>query len=242
MMRLPTIQGIIRRRLLINFRVEPDVIQHQLPSIFRPKLQAGKAVAGICLIRLEQMRPKGMPEFTGLYSENAAHRIAVLWDDNNGATQEGVFVPRRDTNSKINHLLGGRLFPGEQNQAVFTVKESDDEIKLEMQSEDNKVNVNVNGKISDRLPDSSIFSSLSESSSFFERGSLGYSVTSDSERFDGIVLHTKQWQVEALDVSSVYSSYFNDETKFPKGSVHFDHGLIMRNIAHEWHSAEDLHI
>lgn len=241
MMRLPTIQGIIRRRLLINFRVEPDIIQRQLPAIFRPKLQAEKAIAGICLIRLEQIRPKGMPSFLGLYSENAAHRIAVLWDDKDGTTHEGVFVPRRDTDSKLNHLLGGRLFPGEQNQAVFSVRESDDEIELEMESQDKSVKVKVKGKTTDQTPKSSVFSSLPEVSSFFEHGSLGYSVTNNPERFDGIVLHTEQWRVEALDVSSVSSSYFDDETKFPKGSVAFDNGLIMRNIEHEWHSAEDLH-
>ena len=38
-------------------------------------------------------------------------------------------------------------------------------------------------------------------------------------------------------IEKVYSSYFADEKRFPKGSVEFDHTLIMRNIAHEWHVA-----
>ena len=58
-MKLPIIEGVINRRILVNFRVEPEVIQKQLPSRFRPKLHAGRAIAGICLIRLEQIRPKG---------------------------------------------------------------------------------------------------------------------------------------------------------------------------------------
>ena len=56
-MRLPTIEGIIRRRILVNFRVDPQVIQSVLPSRFRPKLHQGQAIAGICLIRLEHIRP-----------------------------------------------------------------------------------------------------------------------------------------------------------------------------------------
>src|SRR5215470_15052763 len=115
-MRLPTIEGVIRRRILVNYRVDPRVIRNDLPTRFRPKLHDGQAVAGICLIRLEHIRPKSLPELIGASSENAAHRIAVLWDEN-GATREGVFIPRRDTNSEINHLLGGRLFPGEQHKA-----------------------------------------------------------------------------------------------------------------------------
>src|SRR4029453_9616399 len=102
-MRLPKIHGVIRRRLLVNFRVDPDVIARQLPAPFRPKRYRGAAVAGICLIRLEEIRPKGFPRLAGLASENAAHRIAVEWDEADGK-REGVYIPRRDTGSLVNHL------------------------------------------------------------------------------------------------------------------------------------------
>src|SRR5436190_22761012 len=133
-MRLPTIQGVIRRRILVNFRVDPEVMQRQLPDRFRPKLQEGHAVAGICLIRLEHLRPKLVPEFVGLSSENAAHRIAVLWDDEQGVTHEGVFIPRRDTNSPVNYLLGGRVFSGEHHRAEFDIHETPTDLSVSMRS------------------------------------------------------------------------------------------------------------
>ena len=46
----------------------------------RPQLVEGRAVAGICLIRLGSLRPKGLPASLGVTTENAAHRIAVEWD------------------------------------------------------------------------------------------------------------------------------------------------------------------
>ena len=120
-MRLPTVAGVIRRRLLLNFRVDPDVIAKQLPAPFVPKLHKGHAVAGICLIRLEHIRPLGIPRVLGFSSENAAHRIAVQWQAG-GVPQEGVFIPRRDSDSWINQLAGGRVFPGEHHAApVVTV-------------------------------------------------------------------------------------------------------------------------
>jgi hypothetical protein len=241
-MRLPTIEGTIRRRILVNFRVDPTVIQRLLPSRFRPKLYEGRAIAGICLIRLEHIRPKVLPAFIGINSENAAHRIAVLWDDDQSVTREGVFIPRRDTNSEINHLMGGRIFPGEHNKAAFTVEESETEIRFSMESRDGEIKVDLAGRISDTLPNSSVFQSLSAASSFFEPGSLGYSVTGDAHRLDGIELETKEWRVEPLTLHRVTSSYFADEEKFPQGSAEFDHALIMRNIAHEWHSASDLYV
>jgi hypothetical protein len=240
-MKLPVIQGIIRRRILANFRVEPQVMQRQLPSRFRPKLQGGFAVAGICLIRLEHIRPRFVPESVGLNSENAAHRVAVLWDED-GATREGVFISRRDTNSQLNHLLGGRIFPGEHHQASFNVSESDSAIKLSLESADATVVVKLERNMAQALPATSIFSSLAEASKFFEGGSLGYSVTHDPNRLDGLNLKTRQWQVEPLELKTIYSSYFSDGQKFPKSSIEFDHALIMKNVAHEWHSAEDLYV
>src|SRR5438552_7940192 len=177
-MRLPTIQGVIRRRILVNFRVDPEVMQRQLPDRFRPKLQEGHAVAGICLIRLEHLRPKMLPEIIGLSSENAAHRVAVLWDDEQGVIHEGVFIPRRDTNSPVNLLLGGRVFPGEHHSASFEVHESESAVSLSMKSDDGEVAVEVAGRLADMLPQSSVFPSVPAASSFFESGSLGYSLTS----------------------------------------------------------------
>jgi uncharacterized protein YqjF (DUF2071 family) len=241
-MKLPVIAGIIRRRILVNFRVDPEVMRAQVPGRLEPKLHGDSAIAGICLIRLEQLRPRRVPSLLGISSENAAHRVAVTWQDVDGVEREGVFIPRRDTGSRLNQLAGGRLFPGEQHLADFAVQSGGDGIDFEMKSKDGKVSVRVRGKVASMLPASSGFATLAAASAFFETGALGYSVTSDPRRLDGITLHTRQWKVEALEVADVYSSYFADEARFPKGSVEFDCALIMRDIAHEWHSAADLFV
>jgi hypothetical protein len=240
-MKLPTLQGNIHRRILTNFRVDPKIMQRHLPARFRLKLHKGYAMAGICLIRLEHIRPKLTPEFVGLNSENAAHRVAVYWDEQ-GQTREGVFIMRRDTGSTLNHLAGGRFFPGEQHHARFQVEESDKEIQLAMQADDGKIAIKLTGEIAREMPAGSIFSSVAEASMYFQGGALGYSVTTDPHRLDGMTLATKEWCVKPLDVHYLYSSYFSDETKFPAGSITFDHALIMRNVAHEWHAAADLYV
>lgn len=240
-MRLPKVHGIIRRRLLVNFRAEPGVVQRQLPSPFRPKLHEGHAVAGICLIRLEEIRPKRFPRILGLSSENAAHRIAVLWDDDDGS-HEGVYIPRRDTGSLMNHLVGGRLFPGEHQRATFRVEATDDRIALGMRSADGRVQVEVAGRVAAELPTTSIFRTVAEASAFFEPGSVGYSATASGRRLDGVVLKTHSWSVAPLAIERVSSTYFADESVFPAGTVTFDCALIMRNIAHEWQAAMPMYI
>ena len=236
MIKLPVIQGIIKRRILVNYCADKTIIQKILPNRFRPKLFQDKAIAGICLIRLEHIRPHFTPEFFGLSSENAAHRIAVLWEDASGETREGVYIPRRDTDSTLNHLAGGKIFPGEHNKANFEVIQTENEIDFAMKSDDGKVSVELKGEISDSFPENSVFPTLAEASKFFEKGSLGYSVKRNGEELDGIELEIKDWKVKSLAVNFVESSFYNDETIFPKGSIEFDHALLMQNIAHEWHS------
>lgn len=79
-MRIPVIRGVIDRRILVNYRVDPDVMARVLPPPFRPQVVGGFAIGGICLIRLKHVRPRFSPLPWGLCSENAAHRIAVQWD------------------------------------------------------------------------------------------------------------------------------------------------------------------
>lgn len=240
MPRLPRLVGTIRRRMLVNFRVDAEVMQRQIPAPFQPKLLDGSAVGGICLIRLEQIRPRNIPAFLGLSSENAAHRVAVTWTNQAGEKCEGVYIPRRDSSSIVNRLVGGRLFPGEHQPAEFRVSDDGTAINLAMRSQDGNVAVTVRARASENLPGTSRFASLAEASAFFEGGSLGYSETASGERLDGLALVTDHWWVEPLAVEQVESSYFADTARFPEGSVEFDCALLMRNIEHEWETAPSL--
>jgi hypothetical protein len=238
-MRIPTIKGVIDRRILVNYRVDTDALAAVLPAPFRPKLVNGHGIAGICLIRLKQIRPRFLPRFVGIASENAAHRIAVEWEQN-GKVREGVYIPRRDTSSRINALAGGRLFPGVHHHARFDVQEDADRYSVFMRSDDGEAHVSVVGRVASKLPSDSAFDSLDEASNFFEQGSLGYSATPNASRFDGWELRTVNWTVTPLDVEKVESSFFDDDKLFPNGSAQFDCALLMRGIEHEWHGRESI--
>ncbi|WP_346317978.1 DUF2071 domain-containing protein [Chitinophaga sp. YIM B06452] len=224
-MKIPVIKGVIDRRILINFTAEPTVVQAMLPSCFRPKIHNGKAIVGVCLIRLKQVRPKGFPAFTGVSSENGAHRFAVEWDED-GVVKEGVYIPRRDTSSRLNAFLGGRFFPGKHHRADFNVEESGGNFRVSFSSDDD-TRIAITAKIADHFPADSVFSSLEEASAFFEKGSVGYSPGRDAG-LDGLKLYAYRWEVQPLEVSEIHSSYFKDK------AVCFDNALLMTNIEHEW--------
>jgi Uncharacterized conserved protein (COG2071) len=234
-MKIPVIQGVIARRILVNYRVDPQVLARLLPAPFRPKVINGVGIAGICLIRLEDLRPRFVPAGLGLTSENAAHRIAVVWDEA-GQPREGVYIPRRDTNRPFNTWAGGRIFPGIHTHATFAVAEGQDRYRVALDSDDGRTHVLVDGRLAPGLPSDSVFPSITAASAFFRPGALGYSPTPDPRRLAGLELRTVNWQIEALAVDRVESSFFADRALFPAGSAVFDCALLMRHIIHEWHN------
>lgn len=235
-MRIPTIHGYIDRRILINFTTDPKVVEKIIPFPFRPKIYKEKAIVGICLIRLKNIKPKGFPDFMGVSSENGAHRIAVEWDEN-GETKTGVYIPRRDTSLQLNTLVGGRIFPGKHYHAKFNVYENDGNYHIDFKSSDD-TKILIKATETNLFNEESIFETLNYASDFFENGDLGYSPNKD--KFDGLRLKTFNWDVRPLEVQILKSSFFENEEIFPKGSVRFDNALLMTNIEHEWRSKSDM--
>lgn len=227
-------RGVIDRRMLINYRCEPSALARLVPSPFKPKIVNGFGMAGICLIRLRELRPRNLPAVLGLSSENAAHRIAVEWEES-GEKREGVFIPRRDTNSRLNALAGSRVFPGRHHLARFEVQESSNRFQLDMRSNDDDTRLRVVARVADEWPAGSMFSTQEEASAFFAAGSLGWSTTNRQGDFDGLELRCAQWRMEPLFVEHVESSFFANPGLFPPGTVEYDSALLMRGIQHEWH-------
>jgi hypothetical protein len=100
-------------------------------------------------------------------------------------------------------------------------------------SSDN-TSISIDANKTENFDPNSIFQNLTNASSFFEGGAVGYSP--NGSKYEGLQLKTFDWKVEPLKVNSVQSSFFENEAIFPKGSVQFDNALLMTQIKHEWHS------
>ncbi len=244
-LRIPALTGTIKRRLLVNFRADPEVVQRLLPEPFTPKLQGEHALVGMCLIRFEHERPSGIPEIFGASSENAAHRFAVQWTDEAGVARTGVYISRRHTNSSINKLAGDRLLGIEHGMARFTVSDIDGNIDFDLRSRNNDFMIRVKGHETEVFPADSCFDSLQAAADFFEAGSLGYSPKPARSNgvirpLSGLELTMPIWKVGAFEATEARSSYFEDAAQFPAGSIAYDHTLIMRDLRHEWRSTDEL--
>ena len=172
--------------------------------------------------------------------EAASHPHPMMRVTRRDQVREGVYVRRRDTSSWLNTLAGGRVFPGLQSHAQFTVRESGGHFEVALKSDDGVTSLAVIGDVAADLPVGSVFGSLGEASACLRAGAIGYSAMPDPRRFQGMELRCDRWAVEPLTVSEVRSSCFDDVAVFPAGSITFDCALLMRGIDHEWHGRADI--
>jgi Uncharacterized conserved protein (COG2071) len=221
----------IERRLLVNYRIDPDLVYPHLPAGFTPQLVSGWAVAGVCFTRLAHTRPSGLPPHIGIRSENVAHRFAVEWEDGQG-TRAGVYIPRRDTNSRAVTIAGGPVFPGVHHPARFVVSESPDQVAIAVASRDQEVRLEVTACPVGQLT-SELFSSVEDAMNFFRHGSTGWS-PSPGGNLDQVRLDCDRWSARPAQVTRMVSSLFDGPTIFTPKDCTLDSALLMENLKATW--------
>jgi len=218
---------------MLNYRADPKVVKRLLPAPFNPKLYHGYAIVGVCLVRLESLRPRGLPAFLGVSSENAVHRIASEWLDQNKHSHEGSFVARRDTDLWLRTILRGGFSDPGYHRARFAIEESPAHAEFICRSVDKTTEIIFSGDDALQLPAFSCFKSLQED--FFRSCDSGSSLVEDTKSLGGIALEAKEWKVRPFRLNRLSCSFFDDKRRFPLGSIEFDHALVMRDVAHAWH-------
>ena len=229
---LPVLRGMIDRRVLVNYRIDPKYMFQCVPAPFRPKLVNGFGLAGICLIRMNRIGPRILPFPIVGSSENGALRFAVEWD-HAGETHAGVYIPARYTTSRFAAFAGARFFPGRHYMAQFQLHETDQSLQIQFQSR--QLEMSIKASPASSFEGSKMFSSLEEASAFFRGGANGYSEALQPNKFDGVELRIADWKVSPVHVENVSCSYFDDVQRFPPGTAVFDNALLMRGLSNEFH-------
>ncbi len=236
-MKLPVLKGHMARRILLNYRVNADLLATLLPKPLRPMTWRGFGIAGICLIRLESVRPEGLPAWLGMDSENAAHRVAVCWEED-GVTRTGVHVLRRDTSSWITHRAGSRLFPGRFGRADFDIATSTG--RWEIRAAGPAMEVDLSLSLADAPPETSLFRDIAEASSFFQSGALGWSEGSNG--LEGMSIELEGWDLRPLQIHRVRASFFDDVVRFPTETIALDSAFVMEHLPLRWRDAGGLEV
>lgn len=223
----PRLAAVIRRRVLINYRVDPVVVRPLLPRGLRPKLIDDSAVAGICLLCTEALRPIWLRTPIGWASEGAAHRIAVEWDSDDGP-RHGVYIPVRHSASRLPVVVGGRLYPGSHRYARFEVEDAGERIRHEVIAPDIRIRADV---ATGATWSSSLFATPADASEFFRAGLVCWSPARNGRGLEGRAMHPGPWALEPATALRVESSFFEG---MPAGTALLDSAFVMRDVPITW--------
>jgi hypothetical protein len=167
--------------------------------------------------------------------------VAVCWDGPDGPVT-GVYIPRRDTSSRLAALAGGRLFPAYLHLARFRTHEDGEGYRIQVASRDGMARVEVQARRAGELAPGSIFTSLDAASGFFRCAPAGYAATPAQGVFDGVELETVGWTLESLRLDRVASSFFDDRRRFPAGTAEPDSAFLMSGLSTIWHPQPRLQV
>jgi hypothetical protein len=218
--------GRIERRVLLDHAVDPEVAARHLPPGLDVRLLDGRAVVGVCLIRLVDMRPAGLPARLGRTIEAAAHRISVVGP----GAEPGVFVPRRDTSSWTAALAGGRVWPGVHGRATFAVDRTPSTLGIDVACRDGagvSVRVDLDGADGTTLadPDATSGFHAAETTAWSPRRSGG---------LEAAVLDCRCWSARPVGVTAATSTWLDDPAGFAPGAATLAGALLMEDIAVRW--------
>lgn len=236
---LPTIEGVMKRRILVNYLADPALIRPLVPKPLELTLQNGSAVVGICLIGLQRLRPKGFPGVLGISSENMAHRVAIRFKEN-GRWKDGVFIWRRDTDQNLTALLGGRLFPGVHEKATFQVSESPSQISMAVETRRGRGDVALKASYPARWEPSRLFKTFGQAKAFFQKGDCGFSCALQKDRLEGMRLQTLRWEMEPIKITKVHSAFYEKLAQKAPNGIQYDCALLMKGIPHRWNELKNI--
>jgi hypothetical protein len=222
------VECTIERRLLVNYRIDPSVLNPLLPRGIRPQTVRGVAIGGVCFLRLAHLRPGWLPTWSGLRTENVAHRFAVEWDGANGAVA-GVYVPRRETDSRLSAWSGGRLFPGVYSHARFEVDERGGAYRIDVHSVGGKADVSVRARDADHLS-GGLFEDVTAAMEFFRSAPSSVSPNATGSCLEGVTLQCERWAAAPLVIDEMTSAVFDNTDLFPAGTCSLDSALVMRDL------------
>ena len=230
---LDTVSGLMARQVLLNVRIDPIVVHELLPTTFKPVLRHRYAIGGISLIRFDHLSAEILPHWMESHSESVAFWF-VEWEFN-GKKQTGAYIPRRESNSHMTRSLGDRPFTGIFRRSHFNSEESDLCIRTFVKSIDDTHEIEFHGHFENKMPKNSVFSTLEEAKAFLQSICLGYSESEIPGVYHGLELRAKDWNLEPLSIRNASSTFLDDRTLFPPGSLEIDSAFALRNVRHEWH-------
>ncbi len=229
---LSPLQRTLHSRCLVYYRAEPDVIARLLPEDVEPAVYRGYSLVG-----LRWTRCTGIPGF---------RRSAPVWDELSfcfpvASDDEGshrVWVSRRETSSRFSAHWVSRVVRGEYELASFEVEDTPARLELTVEhdgTEELHLSAESRGEFV-----GSLFLSTHQVEEYLQRSGAIQPRNPLVPSAPDLAAAGGNWAIDPLAIYELRCPYFEDEARFPKGSLQQDSAFRLVRVRVERERELDL--
>ncbi|MHB0957569.1 MAG: hypothetical protein ACYC0X_26110 [Pirellulaceae bacterium] len=228
-MRKLTDCGVVDRRVLILYRVVPEVLSEALPWGVRALEIHGRAVAGIAFARHRMAKSRLLP--ARLVSSHTASHFVVVTGSQQSGGRDAALVTRCDCSSRFRLWIGGRPI---YHHARFRVVEERESLELVGDSDDRAMHLSLRAHVVRNLPHGSIFRTPGQAMEFLRACAgeldltLGGAVEMDTSETG------RRLRLQPLKVERLESSIFENLRRGALERVEFDSAYWVRDDEFAW--------
>ena len=158
-------ETIFQNCYLVNYAMEPSLLQSLLPYPIQPNIYNGEAFLSVVVSELEDMRPTFIPKGLGFNFNQIVYRAIVTCNN-----ERGVHFLRSDANNKVMCLTGNLFSFFHFNYARIESTLNDGHHRINVLTKNKEADIVANYdlcKANKEMPKYSVFSSLEDAKEFF---------------------------------------------------------------------------
>ena len=208
-----TMLGRLSECVLLVYRTPADHVRHLLPRGLELNQQGEWAFWNVVACRVDNLRPAGWPRWWGVNYQQVAYRLYVRARTAGRKTVEGLYFVRSDADHRWLARAGNCLSDFRFHPCRITLVADRATLFLRVKNtRDRTGEAELRASLAEvpSLPESSCFSSPSESERFLKYCPLGLSCTDGGERLKlaEVMRDDSAWQERPIKVVKARWSFF----------------------------------
>jgi hypothetical protein len=204
------VEAFFERSVVFTFAAPKASLEHLLPECLTLDTFNDKyGFVAVAMVETKNLRPKGMPKFSGNDFMLIGYRIFVRFEKNNGKRLRGLYILKSETNRKKMEFFGN-IFT-HYNYSTTDIRFEDEEDKTTVISEASNFRAAFRPSSEDApLPEGSPFSSWKEARRF--AGPLPFTFTYNSEEKEVLIIEgvRQNWKPQPLSVTNHHFEYIQN--------------------------------
>ena len=227
-------ETIFQNCYLVNYAMEPFLLQSLLPYPIQPNIHNGEAFLSVVVSELKDMRPTFIPKGMGFNFNQIVYRAIVTCNN-----ERGVHFLRSDANNKIMCLTGNLFSFFHFNYARIENTLNDGHHSINVLTKNREADIVANydlSKVNKEMPEYSVFSSLEDAKEFFVELYVAFSAIDNCST--AVRIKRTEWDLRVVHDENAIYSFMDGSEMFPKGSTRLDSVFYVKNLFYHWYTLE----